>query len=383
MKAAQILGGFSLAEADDIRKAMGKKKKKILTQYKKRFIENCVKYYDPDGTKWIDELERDQIDDEGGFTDISPDRAEQLWQLMETFAAYGFNKSHAACYAYIGYICQYFKTYYPLEWWCSCFKHTVNDPKRFAEYFQAAQEMIILPDINFSTNEFYIRGDKIQFPFNSIKGVGPEANAEIEKNRPYTSIDDFFKRVYKRVINKGVFEKLIFAGCFDYWGKMQDLLEHYYCDLRKDKFPEQYEHLNKEQKVKLRSKALDFIVIDYYELYPKAFSEKDFVISLDELKNAEQDQTVKIGGKITSIKYIVTKRKKERMAKIVIQNNHDEAKVTIWSKELQTYKDKIQDESFVKIQGKIDYFQNQPQVLATHIFTLKEALEQESHWSYK
>jgi len=382
MKASQILGGFSLAEADDIRKAMGKKKRKILIPYKKRFIENCVRYYDPDGGKYRD-FELDQIADEGGHTDISPERAEYLWHLMETFSGYGFNKSHAVCYAYIGYICQYLKVYYPLEWWCSCLHHSVSKPDKFSEYFQAAQDLILLPDINHSTNNFYIRGDKIQFPFNSIKGVGVVANAEIEKNRPYTSIDDFYKRVYKRVINKGVFEKLIFADCFQSWGNFQDILKHYYEELRGEKIPEKYLHLNKEQKLNLRAKALDFIVLDYYDIYPDVFNDPDFLIRLEDLKNTDQGQKVKIGGKVTERKIITTKRKKEKMAKIVIQNGRDTARVTIWPKEFAHYDSKIQIENVVKIEGTIDYFNNQPQILSTHILTLEEALRQKAQWSYK
>ena len=293
---------------------------------------------------------------------------------METFSGYGFNHSHSISYSYLGYVCQYLKTHYPLEWWCSCLKHTIDKPDKFGEFFQAAQDYIILPDINYSTNEFYIRDNKIQFPFNTIKEIGLAANKEIEKKRPYTSIDDFYERIYKRVVNKKVFENLIIADCFQAWGKFQELLTYYYEKLRGEKVPDKFLHLNKEEKLNLRTKALDFIVLDYYSIYGDIINDPDYLINVDDLNDTPQGKIVMIAGKIIERKNITTKRKKEKMAILKIQNAKSIINITVWPDEVRNYDSKLQVDNVIRVTGTVDYFSNHPQILATHIYTIEDLI---------
>ena len=352
MQASVILGGFSLSEADDIRKAMGKKKKHLLKPYKERFIAHAQEKYD----------------------DIDEHRAGEIWHLMETFAGYGFNKSHSMAYAYIGYLCMYLKHHYPLEWWFGCLTNTVDKPEKFREYYQAAEGFTKLPSINESTNEFFIKDDKIVLPFSVIKKVGEKANAEISAHRPYTDLKDFYDKVNKRVINKTVFTQLIFSGAFsDFEIDKYKLLNDYFITLRGGKnLPEEFEHINREKLVELEKNSLDFMELDYYEVYQEVFNE-DSILPLNLLDKAKTKTSVVVGGKVTKLTKGKTK-KGDVYATAIIQNNECEVKVRLWSEEYRMYADKTKEGNVLKIKGKVDRWNNKSQVVATHVFTLEDCL---------
>ena len=353
MKASQILGGFSLAEADDIRKAMGYKKKHILKPYKDRFVKFAVANYD----------------------DIDQEKGEEIWHLMETFAGYGFNKSHSMSYAYIGYICQYLKIYYPLEWWFSCLKHSLEKPEKFGRYYLAGKKFVRLPHINLSTNEFEIaEDDMIQMPFSSVKGVGVKANAEIFKHRPYESLEDFYNKVAKRVIHKGVFEKLIFGGAFDCFCKdKEELLHEYYVILRKDKVPEKFEHMHREKIIEYEKLSLDFLLIDYYKIYPTAFYEENLV-DATKIEGINDGNQIVVGGRIKSLTVAQTKHKDD-YGVILLENANKEAKVKLWPEEFRQYKSKLTEGNIIKLKAKVNYWNNYPQIIGTHVFTIPEAIQ--------
>ena len=349
MRASQILGGFSLAEADDIRRAMGKKKFKVLIPYKERFIKNAQEKYE----------------------DIDEDKAIHIWKLMETFASYGFNKSHAVCYADLGYICMYLKTYYPLEWWYGCLIHTVDDkPDHFRNFFKACKDIVKLPDINKSKDHFYITDDNfIQMPFTAVKKVGIRANEEINKNRPFTSFKDFLDRSYKRVINKGIVVRLIFANAFqEFDTNYKNLLEYYFIEYRKEKLPPQFEIMTKEKLIEFAQESLSFIQLDYYEVYKDTFD--DYIMPYSELNNKREDEWISLAGKITKVEFKQT-RKKQPMAKLVMQNKDDVVKLTVFSDELIKYKHCILEGNVIQIEGRVNEYMGYKSVLVTHIFDLK------------
>jgi DNA polymerase-3 subunit alpha len=351
MKASQILGGFSLSEADDIRKGMGKKKRKVLQPYKVRFIDYASKNYE----------------------DIDEEKAAEIWNLMETFAGYGFNKSHSMAYAYIGYVCQYLKTHYPLEWWFSCLTHSIDKSEKFNTYFQSAKEYILTININESKDDFFINSyGKIVFPFSVVKGIGEKANEEINAKRPYSSFEDFSKRTVKRVINKRVVEKLIWAGAFDIFGvDKKELIQQYYT-IRKEKLPEEYLHIDRAKEVLLQQKSLDFLLIDYYDLFKEIFTE-DNLIKLSEMEGLANKRSITIGGKLGKITRAKTKRK-ETYATFTIENYGTEIKVKAWPEELANYNKSLKEGEIVKLKGQINYWQGQPQVILTHAWSLSEAL---------
>jgi DNA polymerase-3 subunit alpha len=204
MKACGILGGFNGIEVDDIRKGMGKKLIKVLEPYKKRFVDNAVK------------LGCEQIE------------AEKIWDKLELFSGYGFNKSHAACYAMMGYISQWLKVYYPLEFWTSAFQFCKNDKegqiteRRFlSEIKKTTNLKIVPPDINNSTLNFEAdpKRFKIYWSLSRVKFLG-EVGLDVlllerEQNGKFFSIEEFTKRLPKAFINKRIVICLILSGAFD------------------------------------------------------------------------------------------------------------------------------------------------------------------------
>lgn len=342
MKASQILGGFDLAEADDIRKAMGKKKASVLIPYKTRFINHCQmkfpdtkeKYYDPKNA------------------DSTITVAEHIWNLMATFSGYGFNKAHSMSYALIGYQCQYLKTHHPLEWWTACLTHVKVD--KLQKYYQDANAFCIDPDINNSLENYAIVNNKIQMPTSAIKGLGPKATEEIFKLRPFANLNDFVKRTSSRSVNKKVVLQLIFAGCFDSLhpeGK-QSLVEEYY-QIRKEEVPEEYKAISKIKLNDLRIKALAYLQRDLYEIYADRYSEE--LIQYENI--AMTPKPIFILGKVDGLKKKKTKNGND-FGDLVITNNGETLKIRMWSDELACYKENIKEKTELRIKCKVSEYNN-------------------------
>lgn len=205
MQTCVQVGGFSLIEADEIRKALGKMKKKYSDPYRERFIEGAI--------------------DRG----CSQEEAENIWEVMERFALYGFNKSHAAAYTITGYICQYLKVHYPVEFWTSAFQF-IDESKREERTFQFVSEInktgrikVEPPDINVSEAIVQSNSEKniIYWTLSSVKQVGGIAMEQIlserSKNGKYFSFEEFVQRhtFSGSKVNKLHIENLIYAGAFD------------------------------------------------------------------------------------------------------------------------------------------------------------------------
>lgn len=200
MQIASRLAGFTMGEADLLRRAMGKKKPQEIRDLREKFVTGA---------------KANQIDE--GV-------ASSLFDLMEHFAGYGFNKSHSAAYAMISYQTAYLKAYYPVEYMCAFLTSVIDNQDRVVFYIQECRRLgikILPPDINESFETFTVAGDAIRFGLGAIKNVGDsaiKAILEARRSRPFTSLFDFCQRVDLRHINKRVLENLILAGCFDSLG---------------------------------------------------------------------------------------------------------------------------------------------------------------------
>lgn len=200
MGIASRIAGYSLGEADMLRRAMGKKIKEEMDQHRVRFLA---------GAK------------ERGY-DVG--KSEELFELMYKFADYGFNKSHAAAYSVITLQTAWLKCHYPAEFFAALLSTEISDTDKIVKYVKDAQKRglkILPPHVNYSDYLFTVHGDDIYFGLGAIKGVGESAiNAIIEARgeTPFASLEDFFGRVDIRKINKKVIECLIKAGAFDGYG---------------------------------------------------------------------------------------------------------------------------------------------------------------------
>lgn len=198
MKVAQIIAGYSLGQADILRRIMGKKKVYELEEQKKIFIEGAAK------------------------KGHSKEHAIEIFEMLEPFAGYGFNKSHAVAYSIVAYQTAYLKANYPAEFLAANLTNEMNNPDKFKEYLNVAENMgleILPPSINYSEKSFSVVDNKIVYGLAGIKNVGEVAVAKIieerEKNGPYKSFMDFLQRSNPKVLNSKLLESLIIAGAFD------------------------------------------------------------------------------------------------------------------------------------------------------------------------
>lgn len=204
MLLSQKLANFSKGQADMLRKAMGKKKKKLIDQMWPIFRDGCA---------------------ENGHTDVKI--VEKIWKDWEAFASYAFNKSHSTCYAFVAFQTAYLKAHYPAEFMASVLTHNKNDITKVNFFLQECKNQnveVLGPDINESYMNFSVNQDgKIRFGLSALKGVGEgpvEAILEAGKKsgEPYKDIFDVVRRVNLRVANKKCFESLAYGGAFDAFG---------------------------------------------------------------------------------------------------------------------------------------------------------------------
>jgi DNA polymerase-3 subunit alpha len=197
MEAARVLSGYSLGEADLLRRAMGKKIRSEMEAQRKRFVEGAVK----------DGVERGQ--------------AEAIFELLAKFADYGFNKSHAAAYALVAYQTAYMKANYPVEFLAASMTYDMANTDKLGEFRAEAKRLGIKvepPSINRSGVMFEVEGNTIHYALAALKGVGRqavEAIVEARGERPFRDLSDFASRLNPRAVNKRVLESLAAAGAFD------------------------------------------------------------------------------------------------------------------------------------------------------------------------
>jgi DNA polymerase-3 subunit alpha len=201
MEISKQIGGFSPAQADDLRKAVGKKKRDLMATMESMFIEGCA----ASGT--------------------APAVAKDLWSLMTAAADYSFNKSHAACYALISYRTAYLKANYPAEYMAAVISSVMSTKDKVPFFVNKCAQMdieVLPPDVNSSDHSFIVSGKSIRFGLDAVKNVGHAAVETIMASRdaegPFESIWDFCERVDSRAVNKRAIECLVKCGALDSTG---------------------------------------------------------------------------------------------------------------------------------------------------------------------
>ncbi|MFP4657608.1 MAG: DNA polymerase III subunit alpha, partial [Desulfonatronovibrionaceae bacterium] len=201
MKIASVLAGYSLGDGDILRRAMGKKDPAAMAKQRSKFLQGARE-------RGVDE-----------------ETAEYIFDLVEKFAGYGFNKSHSAAYALVSYQTAYLKAHFPVEFMAALITSEVNNTDKVIAHINACREMditVLAPCVNHSEHDFSVEGGCLRFGLSGIKNVGRGAVETIvrerKKNGPYTSLLDFCERVDMRKVTKRVVEMLIKSGamdCFD------------------------------------------------------------------------------------------------------------------------------------------------------------------------
>lgn len=197
MQLAQKLGGYSLGEADLMRRAMGKKKREEMALHEEKFVNGAVE------------------------RDIRRDKAEEIFRLMAQFADYGFNRSHSVAYAYLAFQTAYLKAHYPAYFYASVLSNEADDASKIYKYSNELRSLglqLLPPDINESDSDFTPLDNAVRFGLSAIKGIGTasiSAIIEARQSGKFTSLFDFTARISQGAVNKRALESLITAGAFD------------------------------------------------------------------------------------------------------------------------------------------------------------------------
>ncbi|MBR1801942.1 DNA polymerase III subunit alpha [Candidatus Saccharibacteria bacterium] len=358
--------GFTGGESDTLRKAVGKKKVKLMEELKPKFIKGAVEV--------------------GGATE---EIAETFWNQLLEFANYCFNKSHAACYALIAYWTAYLKAHYPDAFMAALMTSDMRDTDRLAIEMNECKQMgikVLGPDINQSYADFAIVGGEktIRFGLSAIKGVGKSLIEDIviperDENGPFKSVCDFAKRVDSTKFNKKSWEASIKTGAFDRFGDRSDLLfnleqiQAYGAKCQKDHangqtdlfgmmgevglipepeiVPSPDKASDKEQLLWERDLMGLYLSAHPLDKYDTFFNEQTHPYSLITQEN--DNKRIIIGGIITNIKVILTKATKKKMAFVTVESKSESAEVLVFAKLFEELGDKLAVDNIVKITGDI------------------------------
>ena len=198
MQIAVDVAGFTMGEADILRQAMGKKKPEVMAEQKEKFIQGAT------------------------ARGVAKRKAQELWEYIEPFAGYGFNKSHSVAYAMLAYKTAYLKAHHPVAFMTAMLTSEMSSKDNVAKYFQECREMnidVLPPDINESSWSFTAVGDSIRFGLGAVKGIGESAVEAILEARRHSgnfrSLAHFAMEVDSKSLNHKAMESVICAGCFD------------------------------------------------------------------------------------------------------------------------------------------------------------------------
>ena len=211
MQIFRELAGFSFGQADNVRRAMSKKKHAVMEAEREHFVHGCTE---------------PGHECPGCVANGIPEKiANEIYDEMVSFASYAFNKSHAACYAYVAFQTAYLKCHYPSEFMAALMTSVLDNTDKVIEYSSECARLgikVLPPDINISTGGFTADGDKqIRFGLNAVKSVGRNLIEQVVEERnghPYTGLYDFCKRLHGNELNRRAVESLIKAGAFDGFG---------------------------------------------------------------------------------------------------------------------------------------------------------------------
>ncbi len=380
MKIAQELAGFSLSEADVLRKAMGKKIKELLEKQKDKFVQGAVK------------------------NGVKEKVAQKIWEWVIPFASYGFNKSHSAGYATIAYQTAWLKANYPVEFMSSLLTSDRKDIERISLLIEECKRMkieVLPPDINESFVHFSVVPGKkqIRFGLAAIKNVGMAITETIveerKENGNFKSLNDFIERIKSKNLNKKSLENLTKAGVFDKIMErnkiltnmerilaaikeknnndsngQKDLFENHSLSKKeltlKDAAP-----AKKNDMLKWEKDLLGLFVSSHpLEEYRKIIEEKTTPFS--QAKRAISGQRIQIGGIISGIKRIITRTGKP-MAFINFEGLDDKIEIVAFPNIIEENNEILKENTIALIVGKVDHRDNVPKIICEKIEQILES----------
>jgi len=385
MKIAGDLANYSMSEADDLRKAMGKKIPEILAKHRERFMQGAA--------------------DNG----IPPDKAGKIFYLMEKFGGYGFNKSHSAAYSMIAYQTAFLKAHFPVEFMASLLTSEMHSTDGVVKYIAECRSHgieVIPPDINESGKEFSVTGSKIRFGLVAVKNVGENAIESIVEARNeggrFSSLCDFCERVDLKKVNKRVVESLIKCGAFDSTGdyrsrmtaSMENILDYGQRVQKERSDPQmglfdmpgnapainlpplpEIDEWSEKQLLALEKESLGFYITGHPLSGHEDILEKFTNANSAGLKEKKDGATVRIGGIVRNLKTIKTKKKGSLMAFVILEDLHGSVEATVFSSLYAKAHDLLSDDRPILIQGQLQKDENSVKILADTIIPIDKAEE--------
>lgn len=340
MQMASLLANYSLGEGDVLRRAMGKKDKEEMALQRVKFREGALK------------------------NGISEEVSMRIFDKVEKFASYGFNKSHAAAYGYLTYVTAFLKANYPNEWMAALMTSDREDITKVAKVIRECQAMkiaILSPDVNESGKEFVATPKGIRFAMTAVKGVGEGVVelivAERDREGPFASLYDFVKRINTKKVGRKVIETLIEAGCFDFtgWSRPQLLLSipamyaaasveqkessqgvmnlFSLIEQKEDRFtePPVAEEFPKEQLLKREKELLGFYLTGHPLDAYRAQFQKLSCVPLSHFEQLDNRSVVRTACIIESLEVRTSAKSGRKFAILTISDGLDCMEVPIWA----------------------------------------------------
>ena len=383
MRIASSLAGFSLGEADLLRRAMGKKKPEIIVGLKQQFIDGAAK------------------------NQIEQKTAEKIFELIEYFAGYGFNKSHSAAYAVVAFQTAYLKAHYPSEYMAALLTSVMDSIDRVTFYVAECRRMgiaVLEPDINVSGEDFTSDGKNIRFGLGAIKGVGKHPIAAAiearEKDGAFTSLQDFCMRVDLRSFNKKVLECLVKGGAFSNLPgtRAQQLAIIEPClaqglelekrrtskqmslfDLTEDDDNQGFAEIKYPQCGEFSAREILAMEKEMLGMYLSGHPLNEYANILSEKTSmpigsisAEEDQKqLWLGGILSAVKFSTTK-KGESMAYATLEDLSGNIETLIFPRNLATSRPYLENDKIVLVKGRVNYQEETPKFFAEEVRPLEK-----------
>jgi DNA polymerase-3 subunit alpha len=397
MRICNRLGDIPLREAYGLIKAISKKKARTIAKEKERFIAGCT--------------------DKG----LTQNQAQQIFEFIERFAGYGFNKSHSTRYALIAYQTAYMKTYWPVEYMAALLTYEMDNTDKVVSYIAECRKMnieVLAPDINESGVDFtplykghgQDRKGVIRFGLAAVKGIGEKAVEQIiaarEKVGRFQSLFHFCENVDLRAANKQVIEALIKAGACDKLGGSRaqmlagmEKAMQIGTTLQADKqngqmsffgrtsdtdYSQDYERLPnvtpwpEPQMLAYEKEVLGFYVTSNPLSHHAETINLYSTLDTSQLANYTQDKQIVIGGVISKIRYHITQKGRNagsKMAVFTLEDLQGQVEVVMFSDVLNKFAELLLKDTIVFVKGKLDYRREKPNIIAVELITLDQVRE--------
>jgi len=385
MQIVSKMAGFTLSQADLLRRAISKKNPEVIQQQRKAFIEGCL------------------------ANKIDKRIADKIFNLIEYFSNYGFNKSHSAAYALISFRTAYLKAHYPVEFMAALLTSERDNTDKVAQYIEDSRHNgidILPPDINESYAHFTVVGGAIRFGLAAVKNVGQGAIESIvdarKEHGKFQNLYDFTEHVDLRLVNRKVIESLIKCGAMDSFNlhrsQMMAMLDHALevaGVLQKDRMSGQYslfDNFESDDKFKSHfqqvpeikewpeSQLLAFekqLLGFYISSHPLAKYEKSLQLyassTTQTLGQLHDGDEVSIGGIITKAKFTFTKRTGDKMAIIRLEDIKGTVEVLVFPRTFKDAEKNVIEDNIVFVKGRVNLREDTPKIISEEILPLDEA----------